>query len=118
MPIGDVLSADLARLFDFVCLQVTTRRFIGHSKDVLSVAFSADNRQVRDPLDIVRLLAASFRTPICEYLPWKNRRDSELQFSHLTLLRVLVCVSVDRLWFPRSFHQLVEHSRSAQVLHH
>lgn len=27
----------------------TTRRFIGHSKDVLSVAFSVDNRQVRDP---------------------------------------------------------------------
>lgn len=25
----------------------TTRRFIGHSKDVLSVAFSVDNRQVR-----------------------------------------------------------------------
>jgi len=25
---------------------VTTRRFIGHSKDVLSVAFSADNRQI------------------------------------------------------------------------
>lgn len=25
----------------------TTRRFIGHTKDVLSVAFSTDNRQVR-----------------------------------------------------------------------
>jgi hypothetical protein len=25
----------------------TTRRFVGHTKDVLSVAFSADNRQVR-----------------------------------------------------------------------
>jgi len=25
---------------------VTTRRFIGHTKDVLSVAFSADNRQI------------------------------------------------------------------------
>lgn len=24
----------------------TTRRFVGHSKDVLSVAFSADNRQI------------------------------------------------------------------------
>ena len=24
----------------------TTRRFVGHTKDVLSVAFSADNRQV------------------------------------------------------------------------
>ena len=24
----------------------TTRRFVGHSKDVLSVAFSVDNRQV------------------------------------------------------------------------
>lgn len=25
----------------------TTRRFLGHAKDVLSVAFSVDNRQVR-----------------------------------------------------------------------
>jgi WD40 repeat protein len=25
----------------------TTRRFVGHTKDVLSVAFSVDNRQVR-----------------------------------------------------------------------
>ena len=25
----------------------TTRRFVGHTKDVLSVAFSADNRQAR-----------------------------------------------------------------------
>ena len=25
----------------------TSRRFVGHTKDVLSVAFSADNRQVR-----------------------------------------------------------------------
>ncbi len=25
----------------------TTRRFVGHAKDVLSVAFSVDNRQVR-----------------------------------------------------------------------
>merc|ERR1711959_149492 len=25
---------------------LTTRRFVGHSKDVLSVAFSADNRQI------------------------------------------------------------------------
>ena len=27
----------------------TTRRFLGHTKDVLSVAFSVDNRQVRKP---------------------------------------------------------------------
>jgi guanine nucleotide-binding protein subunit beta-2-like 1 protein len=27
----------------------TTRRFVGHTKDVLSVAFSADNRQARPP---------------------------------------------------------------------
>jgi guanine nucleotide-binding protein subunit beta-2-like 1 protein len=26
----------------------TTRRFVGHTKDVLSVAFSVDNRQVSD----------------------------------------------------------------------
>ncbi len=26
----------------------TTRRFVGHTKDVLSVAFSVDNRQARD----------------------------------------------------------------------
>ncbi len=25
---------------------ITTRRFVGHTKDVLSVAFSADNRQI------------------------------------------------------------------------
>lgn len=25
---------------------LTTRRFVGHTKDVLSVAFSADNRQI------------------------------------------------------------------------
>lgn len=29
----------------------TTRRFIGHTKDVLSVAFSADNRQARRVLE-------------------------------------------------------------------
>lgn len=44
----------------------TTRRFIGHSKDVLSVAFSVDNRQVRFPA----LCAACgkqrpFRSPVC-----------------------------------------------------
>jgi len=25
---------------------MTTRRFVGHTKDVMSVAFSADNRQI------------------------------------------------------------------------
>lgn len=30
----------------------TTRRFVGHTKDVLSVAFSVDNRQVRDTHNI------------------------------------------------------------------
>ena len=34
------------RLWDLHTGQ-TTRRFIGHTKDVLSVAFSMDNRQVR-----------------------------------------------------------------------
>lgn len=29
-----------------VCRGTTTRRFVGHTKDVLSVAFSADNRQI------------------------------------------------------------------------
>ena len=33
----------------------TTRRFVGHAKDVLSVAFSVDNRQVRYAL----------KTPLC-----------------------------------------------------
>ncbi len=33
------------RLWDLTTGQ-TTRRFLGHSKDVLSVAFSMDNRQV------------------------------------------------------------------------
>ncbi len=28
------------------CRGTTTRRFVGHTKDVLSVAFSADNRQI------------------------------------------------------------------------
>jgi len=28
------------------CSGRTTRRFVGHTKDVLSVAFSADNRQI------------------------------------------------------------------------
>jgi WD40 repeat protein len=28
------------------CSGQTTRRFVGHTKDVLSVAFSADNRQI------------------------------------------------------------------------
>jgi WD40 repeat protein len=32
----------------------TTRRFIGHSKDVLSVAFSVDNRQVMRRLWLLR----------------------------------------------------------------
>jgi len=30
----------------FLFRGVTTRRFVGHSKDVLSVAFSGDNRQI------------------------------------------------------------------------
>lgn len=34
------------RLWD-ITTGATTRRFLGHTKDVLSVAFSADNRQVR-----------------------------------------------------------------------
>lgn len=29
-----------------LCSGQTTRRFVGHTKDVLSVAFSADNRQI------------------------------------------------------------------------
>ena len=29
-----------------MCSGLTTRRFVGHTKDVLSVAFSADNRQI------------------------------------------------------------------------
>ncbi len=29
-----------------LALGMTTRRFVGHKKDVLSVAFSADNRQI------------------------------------------------------------------------
>merc|ERR1712195_343807 len=33
------------RLWD-ICTGRTTRRFVGHSKDVLSVAFSVDNRQI------------------------------------------------------------------------
>ena len=28
------------------CSGTTTRRFVGHTKDVMSVAFSADNRQI------------------------------------------------------------------------
>lgn len=30
----------------FLSSGTTTRRFVGHTKDVLSVAFSADNRQI------------------------------------------------------------------------
>jgi guanine nucleotide-binding protein subunit beta-2-like 1 protein len=41
------------RLWD-ITTGSTTRRFVGHSKDVLSVAFSVDNRQVPVP-----------RTPTC-----------------------------------------------------
>lgn len=33
----------------------STRRFLGHTKDVLSVAFSVDNRQVRVPSRIMRV---------------------------------------------------------------
>merc|ERR1712136_577968 len=33
------------RLWDLT-MGTTTRRFVGHTKDVLSVAFSADNRQI------------------------------------------------------------------------
>jgi guanine nucleotide-binding protein subunit beta-2-like 1 protein len=29
-----------------MCSCKTTRRFVGHEKDVMSVAFSADNRQI------------------------------------------------------------------------
>ena len=47
----------------------TTRRFIGHSKDVLSVAFSVDNRQVLlldlyDSLhQTIKFAAAAFASP-------------------------------------------------------
>merc|ERR1712072_1502720 len=41
-----VISSDgTLRLWD-LNTGLTTRRFVGHSKDVLSVAFSADNRQI------------------------------------------------------------------------
>ena len=36
----------LSFFFSFHLSGVTTRRFTGHTKDVLSVAFSADNRQI------------------------------------------------------------------------
>ena len=32
--------------YNLLAQGVTTRRFVGHTKDVLSVAFSADNRQI------------------------------------------------------------------------
>ena len=32
--------------FFFFFSGITTRQFVGHTKDVLSVAFSADNRQI------------------------------------------------------------------------
>ena len=45
------------RLWDLHTGQ-TTRRFLGHTKDVLSVAFSVDNRQVQpgSPHNIALLL--------------------------------------------------------------
>lgn len=43
---ASVANAHFAPLVRRYRVQVTTRRFIGHSKDVLSVAFSADNRQI------------------------------------------------------------------------
>lgn len=45
-----VLVQLIKMLFYLLCLPIysgtTTRRFVGHTKDVLSVAFSADNRQI------------------------------------------------------------------------
>ena len=44
---------------------VTTRRFLGHTKDVLSVAFSVDNRQVNtNPLDPHQAALSSAHTHV------------------------------------------------------
>ncbi|XP_016295524.1 guanine nucleotide-binding protein subunit beta-2-like 1 [Sinocyclocheilus anshuiensis] len=40
------LSSNSLYSSNVVCRGTTTRRFVGHTKDVLSVAFSADNRQI------------------------------------------------------------------------
>ena len=41
-----ILELIAAPLFYLPYSGTTTRRFVGHTKDVLSVAFSADNRQI------------------------------------------------------------------------
>lgn len=41
----------------------TTRRFIGHGKDVLSVAFSVDNRQARTSLRPISSCSCSRASP-------------------------------------------------------
>ena len=76
----------------------TTRRFVGHTKDVLSVAFSHDNRY-----DLLPFLCASFLAPV----PSVSKR---------ILFRLILLRSVppqpDPLGLARQEHQVVEHPRS------
>jgi len=48
------------RLWD-IATGKTTRRFVGHEKDVLSVAFSVDNRQIVSGTCIICLLSKNCR---------------------------------------------------------
>uniref|UniRef100_A0AAY5EZG0 Small ribosomal subunit protein RACK1 n=1 Tax=Electrophorus electricus TaxID=8005 RepID=A0AAY5EZG0_ELEEL len=52
------------RLWDLTT-GTTTRRFVGHTKDVLSVAFSADNRQIVSANTPFRMRATLSGCPVC-----------------------------------------------------
>ena len=46
LPVKGNVDGVVLNIFFVQPSGTTTRRFIGHTKDVLSVAFSADNRQI------------------------------------------------------------------------
>lgn len=46
LPVKGNVDGVVLNIFFVQLSGTTTRRFIGHTKDVLSVAFSADNRQI------------------------------------------------------------------------
>ncbi len=79
----------------------TTRRFVGHTKDVLSVAFSHDNRS---PVAFVRILAnlpshsAEWNPKLC----WT---------AILTKTSICTVPQPNPVRIARQEHQAVEHSR-------
>ena len=73
------MNANFCTTVWFVVSGTTTRRFVGHTGDVMSVAFSADNRQIvsgsRDKTIKLwnTLGVCKYTIQVCEILLYKMR---------------------------------------------